>query len=124
MGNTFQRECGCGLGGPWDRRPEGVYFRADEGEPTRSCLPQVDPNHAERRRAIADAVHSYRLRWCGARGADQWPVGLPDPLPTCEQHAGYLSEMLSWQRRAVGVISECFGDATAAMFERSEHWRE
>jgi len=69
-------------------------------------------------------VHSYRLRWCGARSPEQWPVGLPEPLPACEQHAGYLSEILSWQRRALAVILERYGDETAAMFERSEHWRE
>eukprot|EP01062_Namystynia_karyoxenos_P027062 TRINITY_DN2085_c0_g1_i1.p1 TRINITY_DN2085_c0_g1~~TRINITY_DN2085_c0_g1_i1.p1 ORF type:complete len:650 (+),score=165.79 TRINITY_DN2085_c0_g1_i1:108-2057(+) len=134
MGAAFERECGCG---PRSKRPDGVYFRYPEAEPTRTCLPQVDPLHAERRAAVRAAADGYALRRClqagragGRRGSGgagvgaEWPVLLPDPLPDCEQPTAHFRDALDYQAQVVEALRTHLGDSVAALFHRPEHWQQ
>eukprot|EP00755_Sulcionema_specki_P023349 Sspe_Gene.78702::Locus_49254_Transcript_1_1_Confidence_1.000_Length_2077::g.78702::m.78702/K00461/ALOX5; arachidonate 5-lipoxygenase len=137
MGNTFQRECGCG------ERPRpnaGQCFKGEETEPTRTCLPQVDPLHDQRAQGVrqlcdAGGYSCEIMSRCAAKRPDGtpdspkalpcgWPISMPD-LPPQEELLEYYQDLFHFEQQACDVLHSYLGpDADTYLYGRKgkERW--
>eukprot|EP00756_Hemistasia_phaeocysticola_P048824 Hpha_TRINITY_DN23230_c0_g1::TRINITY_DN23230_c0_g1_i1::g.30138::m.30138 len=119
MGQTWRRQCGCGEA-RWKGKPPSQIFASEEDEPTRTCLPQVDPLHKERveaQRATQDGYNAAAMKRRGPKAEETslkplpsgWPVDLPSPLPPQEFFGEYWVDRFNWEARLRDLLAKRMG---------------
>eukprot|EP01062_Namystynia_karyoxenos_P059158 TRINITY_DN50583_c0_g1_i1.p1 TRINITY_DN50583_c0_g1~~TRINITY_DN50583_c0_g1_i1.p1 ORF type:complete len:773 (+),score=281.72 TRINITY_DN50583_c0_g1_i1:87-2321(+) len=128
MGQTMRRQCGCG-DGRWKGQAPPQLFAAEEDEPTRTCLPQVDPLHKDRtaaRNRAHDVYNAQAMKRKSARTGPPpalpsgWPINIDDPVPPQEQYGDYWCDRFNWEVRLAEVLRRHLGPAAEELMSSVE----
>ena len=125
MGNAMRGECGCGervrVG------QTGEVFKGTEPEPTRTCLPQVDPLPSNRLTAVRAQGIFYECRVMLKHTRKElqtvlpsgMPIELPETTAEWDEYTEYFDELLNCEGQVLETIREHLGtEANSYLFGR------